>query len=44
MASFLGANVQNRVLFDSLEHVECDASWRESIAQLQRTQWDKNLF
>ena len=37
----LGANVQNWVSFDSLEHVKYDASWREMIAQLHRTRWAK---
>ena len=44
MASFFGANVQTWVSFDSLEHEKDDASCRESIAQLQRTQWGKNQF
>ena len=36
------ANVQTRVSFESLWHVKCEQSCRESIAQLQRLQWDKN--
>ena len=44
MASFLGANAQNRVSFDNMEHVKFDAGCGELTAQLQRTQWAKNRF
>ena len=44
MAPFLGVNVPTRVSFDSVNHEEDDGSCRESIAQLQRTQWGKNQF
>ena len=44
MAPFFGANVQTRVSYDSLEHEKDNGSYRESIAQLQRTQRGKNQF
>ena len=44
VASFFDANLQTRVAFHSLEHEKDDESCRESIAQLQRTQWGKNQF
>ena len=41
MESFSGANVQNQVSFDGLEHEKDDGSCRESIAQLQRIRLSK---
>ena len=42
VTSLLGANVQNRVAFDSCNHAECEESCCVSIDQVQQTQSDKN--